>query len=198
MCHNFVMLIRHASFPTNFAARKRTSFFPDYISTSVADIDFEFLKQRGITTVLIDLDGTVVPRGTYEVSESIRRALRTSGLNTYIATNRPKNRDLRSLKQDLAATGVVHPIGIHGKPSTKYFQTALREHNLEAREVVMIGDRYLQDILGANRAGLRTLLVDKIGRPQKLLDRLFSDGEQYITRKLSKTYSESSATLQAR
>ena len=192
------MLIRHASIPTNFATLKRTSFYPDYISTSVAAIDFEFLKQRGITTALIDLDGTVVPRGTYEVSENIRRALRTSGLNIYIATNRPKSRNLSSLKQDLAASGVVHPIGIHGKPSTKYFKAALREHSLEAREVVMIGDRYLQDIFGANRAGLQTLLVNKIGRPDKLLDRLFSDGEQYFTRKLSKTYTESSDTLQAR
>lgn len=185
------MLIRQNSVPAGSANRRRSSIFPDYISSSVADIDFRLLIDRGITTALIDLDGTVVPRGTFEVGTNIRQALQDSGLAIYIATNRPKSRDLKNLKHDLGAVGVIHPSGIYGKPSVRYFEAALRTNNLQAKEVVMIGDRYLQDILGANRAGLHTLLVNKISKPPKLLDRVFSECEEVLTKQISKSYQNS-------
>ena len=162
---------------------------PDFIVEHVEGIDFKQLKAIGITTCLIDLDNTVVERKMYEVSPEIQRTLRSSGMDIYIATNRPKSRDLKNLKELLGANGVVHPHGVYAKPSKRYFANALKDKHLKRSEVVMIGDRFFQDILGANRAGIHSLLVAKLGRPVSLSDRLVSGLERLITRQLSKRYS---------
>ncbi len=149
---------------------------PDFIATSVADIDFAFLASRGIKACFIDLDGTVVARGEFIVDPLEIQALKSAGLPIFIATNRPKSRALKNLKADLTASGIIHPHGLRPKPSKSYYRKALAERKLEPHQVVMIGDRYIQDIWGANRAGLYSLVVYKtggaIGRWDRLLSRL--------------------------
>lgn len=56
-----------------------------------------------------------------------------------------------------AATG-VKPI-IAGKPETPLFELALQRLGVRAKEALMVGDRPETDILGGQRAGLRTALV---------------------------------------
>jgi 4-nitrophenyl phosphatase len=56
-----------------------------------------------------------------------------------------------------AATG-VKPLVI-GKPEVAMFEVALARLGVEAGQAVMIGDRLETDILGAQRAGLQTILV---------------------------------------
>jgi len=172
--------------PSGTSGHKR--FKPDYIADSVCDIDFALLEARGIKTVLIDLDGTVVSRGTFEVDKKITDCLKKQKVDIYIATNRPKSRDLKDLRQSLYATGVVHPSGVFMKPLPKYFKRAAAEHQLQTSEVAMIGDRYLQDIYGANRAGLTTILVRKLGDSKGYLDTKLSNFEKRRTEKLAAAY----------
>ena len=56
-----------------------------------------------------------------------------------------------------AATG-VKPLVI-GKPEVAMFEVAVERLGVEPGQVVMIGDRLETDILGAQRAGLKTILV---------------------------------------
>ena len=65
-------------------------WLPRYMARSVAEIDFAFLYSQGYRTCLIDLDGTVVERGMYEVSDKTKQALCGQRLQVFIATNRPK------------------------------------------------------------------------------------------------------------
>jgi HAD superfamily hydrolase (TIGR01458 family) len=46
-----------------------------------------------------------------------------------------------------------------GKPEPAFFETALRDLSLEAREVAMVGDDAESDVAGAQRAGLRGIQV---------------------------------------
>jgi HAD superfamily phosphatase (TIGR01668 family) len=163
-------------------------FQPDYIAERVATIDFRQLHTKGVAAIFIDLDGTVVARGTYEVDPGITKALRNQPLPVYIATNRPESRDLKNLRQLLHAQGVIHPHGVFGKPTRRYFSTALKEHGLQPSQVVMIGDRYLQDMCGANAAGLQTVLVHKLDPPTNWFDRLLSSLERRHTVRLSSHY----------
>lgn len=174
--------------PDSNSAKRRLSFEPDFIADSVAKIDFDYLSKKGVKAVLIDLDGTVVSRGQYDVANDIVAALKKQPLKVYIATNRPKGRTLKDLKEQLSANGVIHPIGIWGKPFAKYYAQAAAEHGLDPKELVMIGDRYLQDILGANAAGLRTVLVKKLDRPTNLFDKVLSNIEKRKTDQLSDVY----------
>lgn len=165
---------------------------PDFIAKSVVDIDFSYIKKLGITTLFIDLDGTVVSRGTYEVSSEYKKALVNSGMQIHIATNRPKSRSLKTLKEDLHATSVIHPRGIFGKPAKSYYENALKSLGLKKSEVVMMGDRYIQDIWGANRAGIYSLVVFKLGKSKAGLDKFISNRERKFTEALLPSYTEAS------
>ncbi len=46
-----------------------------------------------------------------------------------------------------------------GKPSTEFFRQALRSMNVAPEEAVMVGDDIESDIAGAQRAGIRAILV---------------------------------------
>lgn len=163
-------------------------FTPHFIASSVLDIDFDYLAAHGIKAALIDLDGTVVARAQYEVNPEVRELLGRQPLKIYIATNRPKSRDLKELKEHLNANGVIHPIGLWGKPFPRYFAQAARDHGLTPEELVMIGDRYLQDIFGANLAGFRTIVVRKLDEPTNMIDRVVSWLERRRTDRLSAHY----------
>lgn len=167
---------------------KRFSFQPDFIAANFADINFDELAGLGIRAVFVDLDGTVVARSQYDVDSRTREILAKIPMKVYIATNRPKGRDLKDLIKDLNANGAAHPHGIWGKPSKKYFKNALHDKGFEPRETVMIGDRYLQDMLGANRAGMYSLLVGKLDPPANWFDRLLSGTERRYTNHLRKRY----------
>lgn len=170
--------------------KKRPAFTmrPDSICKSITEIDFNYLKRLGVTTCLIDLDGTVVGRGTFEVDRRIGDVLSNSGLNIHIATNRPRSRSLKNLKEDLYAVSVIHPRGIFGKPSKRYYLNALKELHLQPEQVVMIGDRFIQDMLGANRAGIYSLLVHKLGKSVGRGDLYISKLEKIYTNRLTGQY----------
>ena len=179
------MFIRH-----NLPAIKQSSvsFRPDFIAKSVSDIDFAYLASRSLKACFIDLDGTVVARGQYDVDPAIIKKLRACSMPIFIATNRPKSRALKNLKADLTAIAIIHPEGLYPKPSKTYYRRALARHNLQPYEVVMIGDRYIQDIWGANRAGLNSLVVHKTGVSVGKVDLLLSKFEAFATAHFSGRY----------
>jgi len=53
--------------------------------------------------------------------------------------------------------------GIH-KPNVEIFNRALAKLNLSAEEVLMVGNRISRDILGGNRAGIQSILIEHKGR----------------------------------
>lgn len=162
-------------------------FRPDYIADSITEIDFSYLQKLGIRAVLVDLDGTVVHPRKYEVADSISDVLRSQPLNVFIATNR-QNHNLRNLKSQLHAEDVVHSRGVWVKPFARYYKNALSAVRLSPQQVAMIGDRYIQDIYGANRVGITTVLVRRLGRPVNGIDKFISNGEARRTERLVRDY----------
>ena len=170
------------------SSRRSDLIRPDYIASSIQDIDVNHLVSKGIKALFIDLDGTVVVRGTYDVDPAITTMLRSQPLPVYIATNRPKSRDLKNLKDSLHASGVIHPRGVAGKPFPSYFKQACSQHALRPHEVAMIGDRYIQDIMGANGAGLTTIVVYKLDTPTNMFDTFLSATERKLTTWFARSY----------
>ena len=52
-----------------------------------------------------------------------------------------------------------------GKPDPSIFQFALAQCNLQAEEVLMVGDNLMTDILGASRAGIRSIWINRENKP---------------------------------
>ena len=48
-----------------------------------------------------------------------------------------------------------------GKPDPSIFQFALSQCNLQADDAIMVGDNLMTDILGASRAGIRSIWINR-------------------------------------
>lgn len=123
----------------------------------VQQITPEFLAARGLRGLLLDLDNTLIPYGSYEDNASIVRwaaELRSAGIRLYLLSNATNKRAAFWLER-LAFAGV----GMAGKPNPRAFQKAAAELGLPVHQVGMVGDQVFTDILGGNLAGLHTILV---------------------------------------
>ncbi len=58
------------------------------------------------------------------------------------------------------------------KPAAAIFNLALRKAGLQASEAVFVGDQYHNDVVGARRAGIAAILIDRYN--------VLSDGDDYI------------------
>ena len=64
----------------------------------------------------------------------------------------------------------ISPVKVYGnarKPDVKILKIACYEMGLEIKEVIMVGDRPLTDILAGQKAGMKTILVDSISKEKE-------------------------------
>lgn len=150
----------------NRSQAKSSGLVPDYFADSVLSIDFVELHKQGIKYLVLDVDHTVTHYGGIEIDKRMREYLkqqRNVGLikRVYLASN--SLRDLSEVANTLDAQIVRATILIR-KPRKKYFDELLGTIGSRPQEVVMVGDRLINDIWGGNRAGLTTILVTPIGK----------------------------------
>lgn len=163
-------------------------FVPDYTAGSLAEVDFEFLKSRGIRYIAFDADSTLVPFRGRELQEPVRKLLVTKQKlfkGWCIASNRP-TRDLEILGRGINAP-VIKAGFVARKPRKRYFKRVLGHFNAPATQVAMIGDKLVADMWGAKRVGMTTVWVDKIGQDHPL-DRLLK--VRAFEKRLMKRFSE--------
>jgi putative hydrolase of the HAD superfamily len=56
----------------------------------------------------------------------------------------------------------------HRKPSPEYFACILRELGMDRENVVMVGDDYVEDVLGANRSGIRAIWFNERSNEERV------------------------------
>ena len=123
----------------------------------VHDITPEFLAARGLRGLLLDLDNTLIPYGSYEERADVMAwaaDLRRAGIRLYLLSNATGKR-ARFWLDKLGFEGV----GMAGKPNPRAFRQALRQLGLPPQQVGMVGDQVFTDVLGGNLAGMHTILV---------------------------------------
>lgn len=132
-------------------------FKPTWMINSIFSITAEELKTNGINTVLIDLDNTLIAWNEPEATEdSINWILqmKAAGITLMILSNNSGGRVER-----VAEILDVEYIPRSLKPTIQGFKIAEKKLGVSVSEMVMVGDQLITDILGANRYGLRTILV---------------------------------------
>lgn len=131
---------------------------PTYlIHGDVTDIDLDLLRSDGIRGLIFDLDSTLMAphsgRLTQEVSEWLKFA--RDNFKIAIVSNNKRSKYIEEVKEILQ----MPVIGRAAKPRRWAFFEVLKSFDLEAHQVAVIGDRPLTDVLGGQRAGMKTVLV---------------------------------------
>lgn len=141
-------------------------FVPDFMASSLMDIDFATLKKIGVKYIAFDADSTLVPsmgKLLDAKTEAFLKQQRPLFKNWCIASNRITN-DLLPLAKAMDAQVVQATIFIR-KPQRRFYAWVLNHFMPKnASEVAMIGDKLIADMFGAKRAGMTTVWVEKIGR----------------------------------
>jgi uncharacterized protein len=159
------------------------SLAPDYYLRSVHDIDLDALKRSGISTLLVDLDNTLLPRDTNVIPPDISRwaeGLKHQGFRVCLVSNNWHDR-VFSVADSLGFELVSKAI----KPLPFAFLLALKRTDSKRRNTAVVGDQLFTDILGGKILGLRTVMVlplSKTDLPHTLvlrrLERLVLAGRQ--------------------
>lgn len=133
----------------------------DYCFSRIVDIRLDWLRDIKIKGLLLDIDNAVtrweektVGRQELEWLEAVRDA----GLRCRFLSN-GLSRKRASVEQQ---TGIPQVGGLVVKPFTAAFRRSLRDLELPARQVLMIGDIVVTDIWPANIVGIWTCLVNPL------------------------------------
>ena len=138
---------------------------PNYNLDSIYDIDIAELKSIGIQGLFFDLDSTLMKSKSGKFSFQTVQFLNDlkSNFKLAIITNNKKQSYIKKTKSQTD----IPVYDTAAKPDTKVLLKACRDLELEPTKVAMVGDRPLSDILGGQRAGMTTILVDSISKDEE-------------------------------
>lgn len=150
---------------------------PDFRAKTVAEVDFDYLSELGIKTVVLDVDNTLTETGQSEIPKDILEALihqKNKGTIEKIIIATDSRRDLSAVIAALGAEQIDTPL-LRRKNTVHYWKNLVKklaEHKCEPHQAVMIGDSPTWDMRGANRAGLVTILGEPFNDDPALIERL--------------------------
>ena len=158
-------------------------FKPTMYKKNIFDIDYQKLKEMGIRCLVFDLDNTLglldherCPRNTKKLLKSLQ-----NDFLIFIASNNTMSR-IKPYMEDLGVGGVSFCM----KPSTRGLKKIRKQYNLKKKEMVMIGDQIVTDVLAGKRFKIMTILVDPLGKKDLKITGLNRYFEDKIIRRYEK------------
>ena len=130
---------------------------PDFYLRSVSDIDLSALRSRGIDTLLVDLDNTLLPRDSPVVPDSARmwvQSLSAAGFKVCLVSNNWHER-----VSDVAAELGIPLVAKAVKPLPFAFLRALRKLGSKRSSAAVVGDQMFTDVVGGKFLGMATIMV---------------------------------------
>lgn len=124
---------------------------------SVTDIDIKMLKSMNIKSILLDVDNTLASHGSQEPFEGVIEwsyKIREQNIKIVIISNNFKNR-----VAPFAKKFNLPFVSLALKPSPWGFWKAKRLINCNPENTVVVGDQVFTDILGANLAHMKSILL---------------------------------------
>ena len=138
----------------------RFPFIPTAMTDALTDLTPRFLQQRGIRLLMLDFDNTIVPYTTSTPTPEMEAWLRdmaTSEIQLCVVSNSHKER----VKIFCAQYG-IDCITHANKPFSKGIRQCLARYGIPPEHSALVGDQIYTDTLGANCAGVQTILVKAI------------------------------------
>ena len=135
-------------------------FRPKMYKKNIFEIDYNKLKEMGIKCIVFDLDNTLgmidnkkCPRNTKKLIKELQ-----NDFLVLICSNNFKKR-IKPYMLDLGVGGVSFSM----KPFTFGLQKIKHKYNLKKKEMCLIGDQIVTDVICANSFRILSILVDPLG-----------------------------------
>lgn len=131
---------------------------PKFIFPKLTDISVDFLRKQKIRLLLMDFDNTMLPYTTDTPTEELlewMEEMKRGGITLCIVSNSKKQR-VPAFSRQYGIPCVTHA----GKPGTRGIREAISRFG--AVPTALVGDQIYTDVLGANRAGIPSIIVKSI------------------------------------
>ena len=138
----------------------RFSFLPTMMTPALTDLSAEFLRQKNIRLLMLDFDNTIVPYTTSDPTEEMDSWLRQmigSDIQLCVVSNSHKDR-VKIFCTRYGMDCITHA----NKPFSKGIRECLTRYEIPGENCALVGDQIFTDTLGANCAGVRSILVKAI------------------------------------
>ncbi|MDR0931108.1 MAG: YqeG family HAD IIIA-type phosphatase [Clostridiales bacterium] len=133
-------------------------FKPTFTCKNIFDIDLSLLNQRKIRLLILDIDKTLGAIKQKTPSEDVIEWLehaKSKGFLLYIMSNNRQSR-VKEFAENLDIPFIYKAM----KPLKLNFKRIINNCGVTPEQTCMVGDKYFTDILGANRMGFCSVLVD--------------------------------------
>ena len=149
----------------------------------IFSIPYDKLKESGIKCLIFDLDNTLALLEQKECPLKVKKLIRKLQKDFFILiiTNNIRKRVIPYER----ALG-VSAISFAMKPLTRGLREARNKYNLKKKEMVMIGDQIITDVISGNNFRIKTILVDPLGKKDLKITSL----NRYIENKIIERYSK--------
>ena len=136
---------------------------PDFFVNKIEDVDLLLLRDMGYTSIIFDLDNTLVGWRSKEIKHGVSQWLMRAkdlGFRMCIVSNCLFLNRVRYFSEMLGIPFIFKAV----KPRKKPFMDAVKILNSIISETVVIGDQVFTDVFGGNRIGFLTILVPPIDK----------------------------------
>ncbi len=126
------------------------------------------LQKKGIHSLLLDVDGTLVNRKSNIIPIAVKKWIRESKklFSLYLISNNPSKKRIAKIAKELNLKYKYNA----SKPRKNLTLSAIKEIGSEPNNIAIIGDRIFTDIIVGNRCNIKTILVKRLksdGLPMK-------------------------------
>ena len=134
-------------------------FYPDETADTSYGIDYEALYRKGYRGLIYDVDNTLVPHGAPadDRAKTLFERLHTIGFSAVLLSNNKEPRV--KMFNDAVQVSYIYKAG---KPNPANYRKAMEQMGTDEKNTLFVGDQIFTDVYGANRTGIRTILVKPI------------------------------------
>ena len=120
------------------------------------------LQKKGINSLLLDVDGTLVNRKSNMIPKAVKNWIIESKklFSLYLISNNPSKERIAKISKELNLNYKYNA----SKPRKKVTLSAIEEIGREPKNIAIIGDRIFTDIIVGNRCDIKTILVKRLNR----------------------------------
>ncbi len=138
------------------------NYIPKMYKKNIYEIDYDKLKSNNIKCLLFDLDNTLLKvnkeipkKDTCDLMSKLKK-----DFSIYIVSNNSNKKRLSTAAEKLG----VSYIRLAMKPFSRGFKKVQKKSGFTKEEMCLIGDQLMTDVLGGNRYGIFTILIDPLSK----------------------------------
>ena len=136
------------------------SLLPKHITKELTDITEQKLQMLGVRLLMLDFDNTIVPYTTNIPSKKMEewlQRMRQSDIQLCVVSNSKRDR-VKLFCRKYGIDCITHA----KKPFSKGITECLERYDIPKEHCALVGDQIFTDTLGANCAGVTSILVEAI------------------------------------